>query len=394
MGKMKLLDFIIDQYERGSKWNNDTIGNASFRVEEKHYETIGKTTLISEAKELENSGLLKIRWVKGYNNVDIEKVEYPLSNMIHFYQVCNRKPKYAIVGEQKNMVMEYFHSFKKPWIRSYIELEVMPKLEKGYYERNQEKMKQFYQCLSGLDQLEAPMYKRVFSKRFLNNSKTFEKEFQRSIISIARKYSNSGEDILEYDSMEDSDILNQLYIEEYSQELYVKGSLRIEVEGNLIDTGCFPYGTVLNTQTIKNAVILDNPHITKILTIENKANFTSESMEEGTLIIFSHGYFSPLEREFLKRLAENLSEQLVSYLHSGDMDFGGVCIFRYIKNRIFPELKPYRMDKDTFDKYISYGEPIEEVTLEKLKRSEEPMLQDLINAIIETGLVIEQEAYI
>ena len=255
-------------------------------------------------------------------------------------------------------------------------------------------MKQFYQCLSGLDQLEAPMYKRVFSKRFLNNSKTFEKEFQRSIISIARKYSNSGEDILEYDSMEDSDILNQLYIEEYSQELYVKGSLRIEVEGNLIDTGCFPYGTVLNTQTIKNAVILDNPHITKILTIENKANFTSESMEEGTLIIFSHGYFSPLEREFLKRLAENLSEQLVSYLHSGDMDFGGVCIFRYIKNRIFPELKPYRMDKDTFDKYISYGEPIEEVTLEKLKRIEEPMLQDLINAIIETGLVIEQEAYI
>lgn len=393
MEKMKLLDFIIEQYERSSKWDNETSGNASFRIEEKHYKIIGKSALIEEAKELENSDLLKIRWVKGYYNIDIEKVEYPLSNMVYFYQISKRKPKYIAVAEQKDMVMKYYLTFKKPWIRSYIESEVLPKLEKGDYEKKPEKMEQLYQCLSGLDRLESPIFKRVFSKRYLNNSKVFEKELQKKIIGIARKYGDFVEDTMDY-SMEDSDVLNQLYIEEYSQELNIKGKLRIKVEGSLIDTGCFPYGTVLNSQTIKNAIILDNPQITKILTIENKANFTAEPMEEGTLIIFSHGYFSPLERNFLKELADNLSGQPVTYLHSGDLDFGGICIFRYIKKQIFPQVKPYRMDKDIFNKYKSFGEPIEEVKLEKLKKLEEPMLQELINLIIKTGLVIEQEAYL
>lgn len=108
MKKMKLLDFIIDQYERSSKWNNGTSGNTSFRIEEKHYKIAGKLTLISEAKELENTGLLKISWVKGYYNIDIEKVEYPLLNMEHFYRLTNRKPKYIVVEEQKKLVKNIF----------------------------------------------------------------------------------------------------------------------------------------------------------------------------------------------------------------------------------------------------------------------------------------------
>jgi hypothetical protein len=45
---MKLLDLIIDQYERSSKWNNEISSNASFRIEEKHYKIVGKGTLIEE----------------------------------------------------------------------------------------------------------------------------------------------------------------------------------------------------------------------------------------------------------------------------------------------------------------------------------------------------------
>jgi hypothetical protein len=40
------------------------------------------------------------------------------------------------------------------------------------------------------------------------------------------------------------------------------------------------------------------------------------------------------------------------------------------------------------------AEHIENEKLEKLKKCEEPLLQDVINRIIETGLVIEQEAYL
>lgn len=386
---MELIDYIIDQYEGSTKWNNDTAGNSSFRIQERHYVAIGKSSLIKQAKELEKENLLKIIWVKGYTNEDIEKVVYPLANMYSFYQLSNVQPKYEVVVKQLHTAMGYYSTLKSPWIRKYIEQEVLAPLEKGNYKKDYDRMLLQYQCLLGLDRLEAPIFKRVFSKRFLNNSKVFEKQLQSVIIGIARKYSDSIED-----TMEDSDVLSQLYIEEYSQELHIKGSLLIELEEYKVDTGCYRYGTVLNTQTIKNAIILGNPQINKILTIENKANFAAEPYQEGTLIIFSHGYFSPIEREFLNRLKDILSEHTVTYLHSGDMDFGGVRIFQYIKNRIFPEIKPYRMDLETFNKYISFGESIEECTLEKLKRFEEPLLQNVINRIIETGLIIEQEAYL
>jgi hypothetical protein len=386
---MTLIDLILDQYERSSKWKGDLSGNASFRVEEDHYELIPKNILVQEAKKLEGEKLLRIRWVKGYFNVDIEKVEYSLTSIEQFYIQSERTPKYQFIGLKMDMVQDFSRQIKSPWIREYTEQEVLPRLYKGTDKHSLEELQKLYLCLMGLDKLESPIFKRVYSKRYLKNSKVFEKELQDKIIRIARKYSEEIED-----TMEDVEVLSQLYIEEYAQELSVKGSLCLEVSGNNIDTGIFPYGTVLNTQTIKNAVILENLQITKVLTIENKANYVSEPYEEGKLIIFCHGYFSPLEREFLKKLRNKLAGQEVIYLHSGDLDYGGVRIFQYIRKRIFPEIQTYRMDLETFEQYISYGEPIEPGPLEKLKRFEEPMLQAVINRMIETRLVIEQEVYL
>jgi len=386
---MTLIDLILDQYERSSKWKGDLSGNASFRVEEEHYQLLGKRTLVQEAKKLEEKQLLRIRWVKGYRNEDIEKVEYSLTDIEQFYIQLNRTPKYQFMGLKMDMVLAFFEQIRSTWIRKYTELDVLPRLHKGTDKQSFEELQKLFLCFAGIDKLEAPIFKRVFSKRYLKNSKVFEKELQDKIIRIARKHSEEIED-----TMEDVEVLSQLYIEEYAQELSVKGSLRLEVAGSEIDTGIFPYGTVLNTQTIKNATVLDNLRITKVLTIENKANYVSEPYEEGKLIIFSHGYFSPLEREFLKQLRNKLAGQEVIYLHSGDLDYGGVRIFQHIRKRIFPKVQTYRMDLETYEQYIFYGEPMEPGPLEKLKRFDEPLLQAVINRMIETGLVIEQEVYL
>ncbi len=389
MKNKTLIDLIIDQYERTQKWNNVIAGNSSYRINEKDYEELGREYIISQARELEERGLVKIVWVKGFRGFDIEKVIYPLCNMDCFCKTAEREPKYLVIARQLQLAQECYSKISTPWIRKYMKSEVFPSLEKGKVADDTNKVDMQYKCLEGLDSLDSPIFKRVFSKRFLKNSKEFERKFQSFIIRIARKYS---EDIDE--AMEDSDVLNQIYIEEYSQELSIKGSLRIELEHNVIDTGIFRFGTVLNTQTLKNAVILENPQIKKILTIENKANFVAESYEEGTLILFTHGFFTPTEKTFLKNLYGKIQNQEVVYRHCGDMDYGGVCIFKYIKNKIFPELRPYKMDVATFKAYINYAEPITDSCLEKLKAFEEPLLKDIIEFIIETREVLEQEAYL
>ncbi len=224
--------------------------------------------------------------------------------------------------------------------------------------------------------------------------------------------------------MDSKTVLAQLLIEDYSSELAVKGPLRIEMEKPwpdgekiCIDMGEFIYGGVLNSAMLKNSRILpEQPDIRRVVTIENKANFVSAPYDSTTLYIFSHGYFSPGEREFLIRLREVLDKgqgipmgaprnagpdgqadfvrQGIEYFHSGDLDYGGVKIYEYIKNRIFPQLKPFQMDAETFDRYIEYAEAEEPSKLEKLKNVHIPELGEMIRRILDTGLVIEQESFL
>jgi hypothetical protein len=131
--------------------------------------------------------------------------------------------------------------------------------------------------------------------------------------------------------------------------------------------------------------------------VENKANFVSMPFEEGTLIVFSHGFFSPLERDFLKKLEQVLEEQPgepVQYVHTGDLDYGGIRIFQHIRKNIFPKLQPYRMDAEQYDRYLPYASEMEDATLDKLKQMDEPRLQPLIDRIIAEKKVIEQEQFL
>ncbi len=154
-------------------------------------------------------------------------------------------------------------------------------------------------------------------------------------------------------------MLQQLWIEEYAQELSLKGKLHFclkEENGSTqeINTECYRFGTTLNSQTLEHAEIKEVQNIQKIVIFENKANYISAPYKDGILYLFSHGYFSPKECRFLKQLHQVLKNQTsceVQYFHSGDLDYGGIKIFQYIRKTIFPELEPLQMDVDTYEAY-------------------------------------------
>lgn len=210
------------------------------------------------------------------------------------------------------------------------------------------------------------------------------------MIKLVRRF---GTDFID-EAMTDSDVLSQIFIEEYSSSLEIKGALNLEIGENTINYSKFIYGTALNSETLKKAKICGQQAIKKIVTVENKVNFVSMPFEENTLIVFCHGYFTPLEKKFLIKLYEVLCKYTdIEYYHTGDLDYGGIKIFQYNK-RVFPELKPLNMDIETFEKYIDYAEPIKNETLLKLKNINEPLLNNLIDKIFSIGKGIEQENFI
>lgn len=152
------------------------------------------------------------------------------------------------------------------------------------------------------------------------------------------------------------------------------------------------YGTVINTQTLEHSRPFAISGCRRIMTIENKANYESMPYEEDVLYIFCHGYLTPKEVRFLKQLCMIVPKDCEFY-HWGDMDFGGISIFQFIKEKVFPDLKPYRMDIKDFEEALANGAgiPMKDSTREKLERKEAGLLTGLKAEILRTGMTIEQE---
>ena len=87
----------------------------------------------------------------------------------------------------------------------------------------------------------------------------------------------------------------------------------------------------------------------------------------------------------------------VRYQHCGDLDFGGICIYRYLREAVFPDLTPYRMDITTYEACLAAGmtEAIEEEIAGKLQKlAWDPQLGELALRLAKDRQVVEQEGYL
>ena len=415
--KYNLLDMILQKHEEhSSDWEkDDPVGSRKMKIQQKDYDTYGRSDLLKEARELEEQKLIKVKWMGG--RADMEYVQYQLEQMPRIYEMAGRIPKLQRVRSEQaadlKLVETYAAEAESSWLKDYYG-ELSDQIHRGKSLKNLEKHGELlFQCLNALEKLTEPTFIRIFSSYALTDAKTrgskvFKDQLQSRVICIAKKYHPMVEDTLN-----DRQVLEQLYLTDYSQELAVKGDLKLEQpDHQVVDLGKMPGGVILTTETLKSSKICGKQEIKKVITVENKANFAYMPYEKGTLILFCHGFFSPLEREFLQKLEEVLErgeqdmvqspglakiEECavgVEYYHTGDLDYGGVRIFKHIREHVFPKLQPLFMDAEQFDRYLEYGSDIEKSSWEKLKDMEEPLLQPLIDRILTTKKVIEQEVFL
>lgn len=391
---MSIAGLIIERHIKSDLFKlNKLRGFKNWCPGQSDFDALGKSEFMAQAAELEDKGLIKVKWYDGKS--EIKNICYSTEIFPVLYEMEGKTPPWEEIKLLKDRIAMMNQRVRKDWIAGYYEY-VLKQLDKGNIPENIIKPG-FLDVINGLDKLSQPVYKKIFSKNILNDSKMFQNNFQDTIIRIAKDYNNDIDD-----AMEDSDVLKQIYINEYSQQLYIKGNLRVMLDGNELHLENFRYGIHLNSQTLKQLQILPSQKITRVITIENQANFEIAEYEEGTLYIYTHGFFSPKECEFLKLLREVLTKQEisgkspVSYWHSSDLDYGGVRIFSHIRKNIFPEVRPLNMDEETYIRYCSlgYGTPLSKEALGRLPNIKEPLLKGLIECMIREKKGIEQECFL
>ena len=383
-----LVRRILDKIESSSvDWRENASGNRSLKIQQEDFNRAGKSELLEEARMLEQRGLVQIKWLE-YGN-DIEKITYCLKQAGQFYELSDLTPKWERIQEERQTLCRWSKQAQTGWLKAYYE-DQAASLEKGKQSSDLQKYgEQLFICLNAVEKLKEPVYQRVFSVAVLGSTKVFENVLRTRVVSILSAYHPDVDE-----AMNDKEILSQVYLEEYAQELAVKGNLKIILMGKEISLADFYYGTVLNTKTLRHAEVPAGQNIRKIITVENKANYVSMPYEEETLIIFSHGFFSPLECEFLRKLLAVLPD--VEFYHTGDLDYGGIRIFRHIREHVCPRVRPLSMDADQYDHYIQYGYEIKPETLKKLEdmRGTEPLMEELIEHMIKGKMGIEQECFL
>ena len=368
----------------------------------------GRSVLLRQAGELEKltgiSGKIIVKWKAV--RTEIEKITVSPDAIPLLCQVEQiENPR-----ERQLSQMELTESWKSrvaqaDWLIPYYD-HILERLNSGKLVKDVPGLEDplFFLFLNKTAEERKPLYRRAFSAQVctiwngiaqtkqseskITPTKRFEKVYQSAVLSVLKQYSPLYEE-----GMSDEELLTAHGILTYAQTLEFKGAVSYRIDdGPAISTAAQIYGTMFNKQTLENAVPISIVGIRQIMTIENKANYEKMQFRPDTLYIFCHGFFSPPERKFLSRVVA-LAGTDTEYFHWGDMDYGGIRIFKFLQKNLFPKLKPWKMDVTDYKMALQMGASISLETdkRERFEQMDAGVLTPLKEAILENGKEIEQE---
>lgn len=368
----------------------------------------GRSVLLRQAGDLEKltgiSGKIIVKWKAV--RTEIEKITVSPDAIPLLCQVEQiEDPR-----ERQLSQMELTESWKSrvaqaDWLIPYYD-HILERLNSGKLVKDVPGLEDplFFLFLNKTAEERKPLYRRAFSAQVctiwngiaqtkqseskITPTKRFEKIYQSAVLSVLKQYSPLYEE-----GMSDEELLTAHGILTYAQTLEFKGAVSYRIDdGPAISTAAQIYGTMFNKQTLENAVPISIVGIRQIMTIENKANYEKMQFRPDTLYIFCHGFFSPPERKFLSRVVA-LAGTDTEYFHWGDMDYGGIRIFKFLQKNLFPKLKPWKMDVTDYKMALQMGASISLETdkRERFEQMDAGVLTPLKEAILKNGKEIEQE---
>jgi hypothetical protein len=360
-------------------------------------ETVGGLEdFINQVDELEKNGIIKVTWANMHRVV--QKITISMEQVD---KLCI----YIGVGSDREDVIKYkqflvtqIQNTTCQWLIGY-ERNLLKRLDKGKIDNNL-RDSNIFKILNEITKIKSFTWKRKFSSDVLGESKLFENVYQKRIVTILKNYSP-----LVTDEMKDAFTLDETGINDtilaehgiltYSQTLQLKGGIIYNVGAGDIDTSKFKYGTIINAQSISNAKLISLKNVKHIVTIENQANYENMVYDEQKLYIFTHGFLSPKERGFLSQI-EQMAGDEVTYEHWSDLDYGGIRIYLFMKNKVFHKVKPLNMDISNYEKLYNNakGCAISGKKRKLLEKIDAEELTDLKECILKYGVEFEQETQI
>lgn len=405
-----ILDRLLASYERTRHFKGEAKVNRKVRlrftpenVPDYFDETNpAQKALFNEiAKELAGEGLIAVNWIPFEVDNLIDELNLVLEKIEDAYVRCGRPRKREMLTAVQDCLSVELAKAGSPWILAFFEdcLQHITTAHEvpGLLPEDAEERELLLSALHGLELIAGEeMLERVFSRRFLGNSKALARIRPR-LSGIIRRYAMAEKEGCSWPQDNES-ILAAVGLAGSLEELLFQGPLQVELKGKTIDFTPLCYGAAMNTDTIKAFRVLALP-IERLITFENKTNyldFVKKDKDARTMGVYLGGFHSPIKQLFLQKLVDFLKNCDVQYLHWGDIDLGGFRIFVHLRAEALPDLRPYRMDSGTLLRCIDYADGFEDAYERELRklliRPEYDVFHDVIRVMVVLRRRLEQEA--
>lgn len=364
------------------------------------------------------TGVINIEWARFEQGNLLRRVLLSWDAIAQAYELLGRTPKGDLLQSVETELVSYADTLTWPWMQQWMadvrrDLTDRKSIPDALLPADETRRRLLLQSLAGLcAKGDEVLSMRVFSKRYLKNSKRFEREIRSRFTSLLRQYATVDDTSLqEAGELTDSDaiLLAEVGIEVTHQEISFCGPIVFEQDGaesQQIDCTLFPRGLALDSDVLADMKIVTLP-VDRILTIENKANYRHYIRHEckrDELVIYLGGFPSPVMRQFMRRAwqaAQNENTAVgkpITFAHWGDLDYGGILITQVLRNTVTREFQTWRMEPEWLDKMAAYVEPFEEAyrtRLEGLLGDERYLAwRPLLRKLLEVGGTLEQEAFL
>ena len=380
----EILKFLIQKYNASVLSKQGSAKNLHIRFDlEKQLKEYYDYEHYKEALSLEEDIFFyeKQGWVKVYRDDSMLKmIELNLNKTDEIYKHLGMRTE----NSKKEELLALLERYRNNGFDIYID-EVEKRI--GEYKpykslvfEDAEDEELLLRSLSGIMALEDDIYEKVFSAKYLGNSKNFEKVRNR-LVSILKEFFDCDEE-------EPEDILAHFHIMHNSGQMIIKGNGVITIGNSLLNMADFKQGLTLTSADVTNIrqVILNNENV---LTIENLTTFY-QCDKENTTIIYLGGYHNRTRRNFLSELYRNYPQ--IKYCHFGDIDAGGFYILDHLIEKTGIPFIPFMMDIDTLVKYRNNALPL---TANDRKRLEKILNdgkhKEVISYMLDNNVKLEQE---
>lgn len=412
-----ILSYLLERYEASSHLLSPGKSNRRVSLQtdqtkrgggfpEYDYENAAVRDAYNKAaRELERRGIVELEWIS--ERPVLSRIILNLNQVDAAYELVNRPHPRAVARSTADCVRGGLANVASQWIRDWGE---------AVARKAEERLLVPAYCKAGnLDYLSAllrvlqcfdgcggePITVRAFSIRCFQDSKRFEREYQKQFLEIARKYDKELSETCAEEELSERDQLAFLGLYAAPELYEMSGRCSLSTERGSVDLSpLYPLGFALPGSQAETVSAFRLDGIRRILFIENRTNYDAylrQSIAPDEFVLYQGGFLSPSKRRLFQTLARSIGNSHISTGFWADIDMGGFRMFEQLR-QIFPDLIPVRMSEREVERYHAHGLSRSAEYLKTLRdamnENRFPLFSDAIRAILQYGVTIEQEVMI